>query len=247
MITLRRARERHSIRRRKQEVWLTFNPQDRTDPLADGFGALGALEENHLPPGAGVAPRLCQAAEIVTYVFKGALAQEDSTGWSGVIHTCEFQRMATGLGVSHSEGNASQTDRAHVFRMSLHPPESKQLDCTRDQKFVSVAQRRGVLCIVASPDGRKGSLRVREDALIYSTILDVGQHMVHELPQGRIAWLHVVHGEAALGDLVLVTGDGVGVTDEPAVSFTAREKTEILLFDLHEQLPKSLHHGDALC
>jgi hypothetical protein len=245
MITLRRARERHSIRRRSQEVWLTFNPQDRTDPLADGFGALGALEENHLPPGANVAPQLYQAAEVVTYVLKGALAQEDSTGWSGVIHTCEFQRMATRLRVSHSERNASQTDRAHVFRMSLRPTESG-LNYTHDQKFFSAAQRRGVLCIVASPDGRDDSLCVREDALIYSTILDVGQHMVHKLSQGRIAWLHVVHGEAALGDLVLVTGDGVGVTDEPAVSFTAREETEILLFDLHEQLPESLHHGDVL-
>lgn len=136
MITLRRARERHSIRRRGQEVWLTFNPQDRTDQLADGFGALGALEENHLPPGADVAPQLYQAAEVVTYVLKGALAQEDSTGWAGVIHTCEFQRMATRLRVSHSERNASKTDPAHVFRMSLRPTESK-LNYTHDQKFWS--------------------------------------------------------------------------------------------------------------
>jgi len=123
-------------------------------------------------------------------------------------------------------------------------PSESELDCTHEQKFFSVAERRGVLCIVASPDGRKGSLRVHQDALIYSSILDVRQHLVHELPQGRIAWLHVVRGEATLGDLVLTTGDGVGVTGEPAVSFTAQEDTETLLLDLNHQ-PKSPKNGGA--
>ncbi|MDD5306805.1 MAG: pirin family protein [Deltaproteobacteria bacterium] len=233
MITLRRAMERHHVRRRKQEVWLTFFPQDRTDPLADGFGALETLDESRLSPGAIVAPRLRHEAEIVTHVLAGSLAQGDSTGWSGVIHAGEFQRMTTGRSVRHSERNASQTDRVHIFQMSLRPCES-DLDCAHEQRLFSMAERRGVLCVVASPDGRRGSLRVHEDALIYSAMLDVGQHLVHELPQGRLAWLHVVRGEIVLGDLVLATGDGVGVAAELAVSFTAREKTEILLLDLRE-------------
>ena len=165
-------------------------------------------------------------------MLKGELAQEDSTGHSGVIRAGEFQRMTTGCSVSHSERNASQADLAHVFRMYLHPSES-ELDCTREQKLFSVAERRGVLRIVVSPDGRKGSLCVHQDAQIYSAMFDPGQHLVHELPLGRIAWLHVVSGEATIGDLVLSTGDGVGVTDEPAVSLTAQEETEILLIDLN--------------
>lgn len=231
MITLRRAMERHHVRRRKQEVWLTFFPQDRTDPLADGFGALETLDESCLPPDASIAPHPRHEAEIVTYVLKGSLAQGDSNGRSGVINAGEFQRMITGRSVRRSERNASQTDWAHVFRMSLRPRESG-LDCTHEQKLFSVAERRGVLCVVASPDGRKGSLHIHEDALIYSGILDVGQHLIHELSQGRIAWLHVVRGEVTLGDLVLATGDGVGITAELAVSFTAREATEALLVDL---------------
>ena len=68
-------------------------------------------------------------------------------------------------------------------------------------------------------------------------MLDPGQHVVHELAQGRSAWLHLVQGEAALGDIVLTTGDGVGLTAERAVSLTAREETEILLLDLGVELP----------
>jgi len=237
MITLRRAGERHHVRRRKQEVWLTFDSQGRTDPLADGFGVLCVLNENRLAPGAGVALHPRREAEIVTYLLDGALAQEDSTGRSGVVYAGEFQSMTTGRRVRLSERNASQTERAHLFQIWLCPLKPG-LDHRLEQKRFSAAERHGVLCIVASPDGRNGSLCVHQDALIYSAMLDVGQHLIHELPQGRIAWLHIVRGEATLGDLVLAAGDGVGVTDELAVSFTAREDTEILLLDLHEQPPK---------
>jgi redox-sensitive bicupin YhaK (pirin superfamily) len=230
MITIRRAIERHHVRRRKQETWRTFHPGDQADGAADGFGALSALDEIRLSPSAGAAPSPDQGAEIVTYVLKGALAQGDSTGRSGVIHVDEFQRMTTGR-VRHSERNASQKDWAHVFRLSLRPSEA-ELDCAHEQRLFPVAERRGVLRVVASNDGRRGSLRVHQDALVYSSIIDVGQHLIHPLRSGRIAWLHVVRGEIALAGFVLVAGDGAGVTGEPAVSFTAREDAEILLVDL---------------
>lgn len=236
MLTLRRSKERHHDRRRKHEVWLTFYPKDRADPLADGFGALQTLNEDRLPPGAGVPRRPRHDAEIVTYVREGALAYEDSTGGSGVIYAGEFQRMTSGGGMRHSETNPSRTDGAHVFQIWLRGSEAG-LEPVHEQKRFSVAQRRGGLCVVASPDARRGSLRIHQDALLYSALLDRGQHVVHELSQGRSAWLHLVHGEVTLGDIVLTTGDGVGITAERAVSFTAREETEILVLDLGEQRP----------
>ncbi len=238
MITLRRAQERRHDRRRNRGVWLTFFPQDRVDPLADGFGALETLNEDHLPPGTGVPSHRHHDAEVVTYARRGALAYEDSRGHSGVILAGEFQRMATSRGISHREANASTTDWAHVFRISLRPSEVG-LDCAREQKRFTAAQRRNVLSVVASPDGRRGSLRIHQDTSIYSSMLDAGQHVVHQLSQGRSAWLHVVQGEVTFGDSVLATGDGAGLTAERAVSLTAREETEILLVDLDGQVPRS--------
>lgn len=237
MIVLRRGSERLHVRRSKQEVWRTFDPQNRADPLADGFGALSALDEIRLSPGAGVTLGPDQEAELITYVLEGALAQGDSTGRSDVIRVDEFQRMTTGR-VRHTERNASQRAAAHVFRLSLHPAEA-ELDCTSEHTLFPVAERRGSLRIVASRDGRRGSLRLDQDALVYSAILEVGLHLVHELKPGHRAWLHIVRGEAAVGDHVLFGGDGAGVTDEPAVSFTARENSEILLIDLGEHPPLS--------
>jgi quercetin 2,3-dioxygenase len=210
---------------------MTFCPQDQADPLADGFGSLELLDEHRLPRGAGVPRQVRHDAEIVTYVREGALAYEDSLGCSGVIQAGEFQRMTAGRGIRHGETNASRSDWAHVFQIWLRPSQAG-LEPGREQKRFSAAERRGGLCVVASPDARRGSLRVHQDALMFSAMLDSGQHLVHELPPGRLAWLHVVRGAVTIGDLVLVAGDGVGVTDEPAVSLTAREATEILLFDL---------------
>jgi hypothetical protein len=233
MIALRRAEERHHDRNREQEVWLTFFPHDRASPFASGFGSLEFLDEGRLPPGGGVTRRPQRDAEIVTFVREGALAWEGSTETSGLVQAGEFRRMTVGRGVRHRETNVSRTDWAHVFQVWLRPAQP-DLQPSHEQKRFSLAERRGRLCVVGSPDGRRGSLIIHQDAVVYSALLEPGTHVVHELLPGRSAWLHLVEGEVTLGDLVLTTGDGVGITAEPAVSATAEERTEILLLDLRE-------------
>jgi redox-sensitive bicupin YhaK (pirin superfamily) len=239
MITLRRSLERHHDRSRKLETWLTFDARDLAARLSDGLGNIEILKECRLAPGAGVPRASEHDVVILTYVREGALAYENSLGSSGVLQAGEFQRVTTGRGLHHSQTNASRTDFAHFFQIWLRPPEV-DLDPGHDQKRFTAAQRRGGLCVVASPDARRGSLRIHQDALIFSALLDPGQHVVRELSQGRSAWLHVVRGEVTLGDTVLGTGDGAGIAAERAVSLTAREESSILLVDLGEPTPKPL-------
>lgn len=237
MITVRTGKERHHDLRRRREVWLTFHPGDRGGPLADGFGLLESFDEDRIPPGAAVPPGPPRHGDVITYVDEGALAYEDSSGRSGVIRAGEFQRLTTVRGARHAETNASRTDWARVFRIRLRPSEpGREPGC--EQKRFSAAERRGLLCLVASPDARRGSLRIHEDALMYSALLSPGQHLVHELPVGRGAWLHVVQGEVTLGDIVLSAGDGAGVTGERAVALTAQEEASILLLDVAEGPPR---------
>jgi redox-sensitive bicupin YhaK (pirin superfamily) len=167
-------------------------------------------------------------------VREGALAYEDSKGRSVVVCAGEFQRMTPGRGIRSHETNASRTDWTHVFQIGLSSSRSG-FEPGHEQKRFSAAERRGVLCVVASPDARVGSLRVHQDARIYSSLLDAGQHLVHELSPGRSAWLHVVHGEVTLGDTILTAGDGAGIKGERAVSITAQEESEIMLIDLGER------------
>jgi redox-sensitive bicupin YhaK (pirin superfamily) len=237
MITLRRTTERIHDGGRKLETWLTFGPKDPAGMLCGGLGNIEFLKESRLAPGVGVPRASGRDAEILTYVREGALAYENSLGGSGVVQAGEFQRVTVGRGLRHSQTNASRTDWAHFFQIWLRPSEI-DLDPGHEQKRFTTAQRRGGLCVVASNDARRGSLRIHQDALIYSALLDPGQHVVRELSQGRSAWLHVVHGEVTLGDVVLSAGDGAGVTAERAVSLTASEEAEILLVDLGEPMPK---------
>ena len=231
MITLLRKNDRRHMQRGKQGTWLTFYPSERAAPVSDGFGALVALNEMLLPAGAISAQVKGNGAETITYVYRGVLAQEDSNGDSGVVHAGEFQRMVMGRGVRYKERNPSRTESAHLFRIFLHPSEA-ELDSAHEQMRFPVAQRHNLLCVIASPDGRKKSLKVLQDALIYSSILDPGHHLVHELLPGRSAWLHVIRGETAMQEIILTEGDGAGVRIEPSVSITAQEDSEILLVDL---------------
>jgi quercetin 2,3-dioxygenase len=236
MTSIRRAQERHHEHNRKQELWFTFNPQDLAEAQAAGLGNLLTINETQLSPGAGSPRHPHHDTEIVTYTHEGALAYEDSMGRSGVIQNGEFQRMTSGQGLRHNETNASRTEGVHVFQIGLRSWQAG-LDSGYEQKRFSLAERRDGLCVVASPDSRRGSLRIHQDALIHSAILDTGHHLVHELAQGRSAWLHLIRGELALGDVVLTAGDGVGFTAERAVSVTAREEAELLLLDLGAEMP----------
>jgi len=186
MITLCRNRERRHLQRGRQDVWSTFYPQEGADqPVAD-FGLLAALDEIRLPPGGVSWSHPLAEAEVITYVYKGGLAQEDSARGSGVLHAGEFQRMTVGLGVRQKETNPSRSEAAHLIRISLHPSQAG-LGGAREQKRFAAAQRRNLLCVVASPDGRRGSLRLLQNALIYASVLDPGHHLIHEFSPRLVA------------------------------------------------------------
>jgi redox-sensitive bicupin YhaK (pirin superfamily) len=235
MLTLRRNRDRNHVRRGTRESWRTFPVSATGIGSAAGFGALLAIDEIRIPPNGISAPGPgedsgTEEAETVTYVYAGAIAQEDSAGNSSVVHAGEFQHSITGRGIRRKETNASRDDWAHVLQITLRSPRVG-LECSQEQMRFPAAQRHNSLCVVASFDGRKGSLRLDKDAIVCSSVLDPGHHLIHELLAGRSAWLHVIRGEVALLNDILTSGDGAGVTAEPSVSFTARANTEVLLVD----------------
>jgi redox-sensitive bicupin YhaK (pirin superfamily) len=231
MIALRRAEERHHDRSEGQEVWRTFRPEEGEDSFADRFGPLAFFDEGRLALGGRIPRRPARDGELLTYVREGSLSLDDSLGGLGVIHAGDFQRITAARGRRLTAANASTGGETHVFQIGLRPSTAK-LAPAHEQKRFRPAERRGALCLVASPDGRGGSLHVRQDAFLYSAVLDAGGQVTHPLARGRRAWLHLVHGMATFGELVLGTGDGFGVSGECAISLTALEETELLLLDL---------------
>jgi len=235
MITVRRAKDRRHVKRDDQDLWLTFDAEDPQDPFAHGFGALEILSENQLPPDAAVPLHPSDGAEIITYVAEGALGYENAISGAGVIQAGEFQRVTTGRKLRHSEASRPRTGGAHIFQLWLRPSQT-ELEPSHEKRRFSTAQRRGFLCMIASPDGRRGTLHVHQDAFLYAATVDKGYHLVHELAPGRSAWLHIVRGSVDCAGNALGGGDGAAITAAHMVSFTAQEETEILLLDLHERL-----------
>lgn len=231
MLTLRKGTSRRHIVRAGHETWMTFDPDIRQDPLHDGFRALQGLNEDRLAPGARIPPHSWQDMEILTYVLDGLLVHEDDLGHAGIIRSGEFQHMSAGGGIRHSRFNGSLIDQAHVFECWVRPDtQGLPPDCA--QRRFPAADRKRTFCLVASPDSLQSSFRIRQDALVYSSLPNRGCHLIHELRPGRQAWLHVVRGRIQLLHLDLIAGDGVAFLDELAVSVTALEPSELLLFDL---------------
>ena len=191
-------------------TWLTSSP----------------FREHHLRPAAALPQHPRVHAEILTYVREGAVV----CGAGGVVRAGELHRGTT-TGRRHHDRNASRGEAAHVVRLWL--PARTALPARADeQRRFGAGERRGALRIVASPDGRAGSLRLEHDALVHSATLHAGHHLVHALGAHRQARLLVLHGSVTAGDVVLARGDELVVTVDHAISFTALGDAEVVLVDL---------------
>jgi len=231
MITIRRSEDRGLA----EHGWLTsqhtFSFADYYDPGHMGFRDLRVINEDWVAPGKGFPTHPHRDMEIITYVLDGALEHKDSMGNGSVIRPNEVQRMTAGTGVTHSEQNASRTEAVHLLQIWILP-ERGDLRPSYEQRLFSIDEKRGRLRLVASRDGREGSVTVHQDAALFASVLEPGQEVVHALARGRHAWVQVARGAVTVGDSALEEGDAAAVSDEAGVTIRAREPSEILLFDL---------------
>lgn len=231
MIELRKAGERG----RSHYDWLdsrhTFSFDHYYDPAHMGFGPLRVINDDTVVPGAGFPTHPHRDMEIVTYVLQGALEHRDSLGNGSVIRPGDVQRMTAGTGIRHSEFNASATDPVHFLQIWILP-EAARLAPGYEQKTIPAEEKQGRLRLVASRDGRDGSVTVHQDVDLWATVLGEGDEVVHASAPNRLAWVHVARGAAELNGLALGAGDGAAL-DEAEIRLVGRAAdTEILLFDM---------------
>lgn len=230
MITIRKAGERGHARHGWLDTYYSFSFADYHDREHMRFRALRVINEDRIAPGAGFPPHSHKDMEIITYVLKGAVAHKDSTGGGGVIRPGDVQYMCAGSGVTHSEYNASDEELLHLYQIWLLP-SAKDLEPGYAQKSFG-DERNGVLCLVASPDGRDGSLKINQDTALYASVLEEGAEIEHGLSEGRFGWLQVARGGVEIGDEIMQAGDGAKIEGEKAVRLKALSAAELLLFDL---------------
>jgi redox-sensitive bicupin YhaK (pirin superfamily) len=196
-----------------------------------GFRHLRVINEDRVAPGRGFGTHGHRDMEILSYVVSGGLGHRDSMGKSEVIRPHEWQRMTAGTGVRHSEMNASKTEPVHFFQIWIMP-EAESIAPGYEQKLFAPEEKSGRLRLVASHDGRDGSLKIHQDVSVYNGLLKGGEAVEHRLEPGRHAWLQVVKGTVELNGTRLGAGDGAAVSEETALTINAEEEAEIMLFDL---------------
>jgi quercetin 2,3-dioxygenase len=231
MITVRPASRRGQTNLGWLDSRHTFSFGDYQDPEQMGFSHLRVLNDDHVQPGEGFGTHGHRDMEILSFVLSGSLQHTDSMGTGSVIRPDDVQRMTAGTGVTHSEFNPSKRAPVHFLQVWIQP-DRPRLEPEYEQKSFPERERQGRLALVASRDGRDGSLTIHQDAAVYRAALEEGQTATHRPAPGRRAWVQVARGAVTLNGLALQEGDGAGVTGESSLVIAARSSSDILLFDL---------------
>ena len=228
MITIRKAAERGHAEHGWLDTWHTFSFADYHDPEWMGFRALRVLNDDRIAPRQGFGMHPHRDMEILTIVFEGTLQHRDDLGNTELIRAGEVQRMTAGTGVVHSEFNPSDKEGVHLYQVWIMP-ERKGLKPGYDQKAFPPATG---LRLVASRDGRDGSLTIHQDASVYRAGLKKGESLSREVPSGRHAWVQVARGSLTLNGRQLETGDGAAVGGRESLDLKGVEPADLILFDL---------------
>ena len=233
MMIIRKAQERGFTNLEWLKSSHTFSFGSYYDPFHLGFESLRVINEDHVAPGSGFSSHAHKNMEIISYVLSGALKHQDNMGNEGIIKADEVQRMSAGTGIVHSEVNASNTAAVHFLQIWIKPAQ-QEVSPGYDQKYFPYSKKLGHFALIASQDGREGSLSLHQDADIWSTILDQDHpSLTYTLAPNRKAWIHIVRGELSLNEMTLMAGDGVGVTSPQVLKFHhPQSESEILVFDL---------------
>jgi redox-sensitive bicupin YhaK (pirin superfamily) len=231
MQRLRRAAERGHADHGWLDSFHSFSFADYYDPSHMGFRALRVINDDTVAPGRGFGAHPHRDMEIISYVLDGGLAHRDSMGTGSVIRPGDVQRMSAGTGVVHSEHNASPSEPVHFLQIWLVPSE-RGLAPGYEQRTFSAEEKAGRLRLVASPDGRDGSVTVHADASLYAGVLGAGEAAELPLPPGRHAWVQLARGKARVNGHDLGAGDGLALSDEARVQIEGVDAGEVLVFDL---------------
>jgi redox-sensitive bicupin YhaK (pirin superfamily) len=231
MIRIRRSAERGAADHGWLDTRYTFSFSDYHDPEHVQFRALRVMNEDRVAPGAGFPMHGHRDMEILTFVLEGALAHRDSLGHGATVRPGEVQYMGAGTGIRHSEFNPSEGEPVHLYQVWLLPDRAGH-EPSYDQRRFDDAGRSGRLQVVASPDGRDGSIAIHQDARVYRADLDDGRSVDHPIAPGRHAWLQVLRGSVTLNGQPLAEGDGAAVSGEPGLEIRGVGDAEVLLFDL---------------
>lgn len=230
MIRLRKSSERGHADMGWLDSRHTFSFASYYDPNHMGFRDLRVINEDRVAPRGGFPLHPHRDMEILSVVLSGALEHGDSLGHREVIEAGAVQRITAGRGLQHSEANPSASESVHFLQIWIEP---REMGLTPSYEIVRPPRLANGLTLLASPDGRGGSSRIEQDALVFDGAFGPGGKLAYRLASGRGAWVQVVDGSLILNGVAMVAGDGAAVEELTTLELTAGAVgARWLLFDL---------------
>ena len=209
----------------------TFSFAEYQNPKRVHFGPLRVINEDRIAPGLGFGTHPHKDMEIVTYPISGAIEHKDSMGNGTVITAGEVQRMTAGSGIRHSEFNHSQTDELHLLQIWLFPEEN-DLEPGYEQEMFSREDKLNQLRLVASRDGRDGSVTVHQKVDLYASVLQPDSEIEHTIADSHKVFVQIISGIVTVNGQSASAGDGVQISDEDKLVITSEAEAEFLIFDM---------------
>jgi redox-sensitive bicupin YhaK (pirin superfamily) len=231
MIELRKSKERGHANHGWLDSYHSFSFASYYDPAHMGYSVLRVINEDIIAPAQGFGMHPHNDMEIITYMLQGELRHEDSLGNGSVIRAGDVQRMTAGTGIVHSEFNASPSEAAHLLQIWILP-ERDELTPGYEEKHFSAAEKQGRWRLIASRDGREGSLSVHQDMTLYASVLAAGENLDYAMQAGRSLYIQLARGSVNLNGELLAAGDAAKVEVLQDIHLEALIESEILLFDL---------------
>jgi redox-sensitive bicupin YhaK (pirin superfamily) len=231
MLTLRKSQDRGYADHGWLKSYHSFSFAGYYDPAHMGWGNLRVINEDRVAPGTGFGTHGHRDMEIISYVLSGELAHRDSMGNVEAIPPGDVQRMSAGTGVQHSEFNHAEGQTTHFLQIWIEPNVTG-IAPSYEQKTIPVAEKRGVLRLVASPDGAQGSVTIHADAKVHAGLFDGGERAELALDPARKGYVHLVRGSLEVNGRRLSTGDAVLLDGESRIALANGSDAEVLVFDL---------------
>ena len=245
-VDVRRADERFATKIDWLDSKHSFSFGQHYDQGNTHHGLLLVNNDDLVAPGTGFETHPHRDMEIVTWVMRGSLVHQDSTGHSGLIYPGLAQRMSAGTGILHSEKNDSwrlqggdeHTEPVHFVQMWV-VPDQQGITPGYEQLEIDADLLSGGLVPVASGMDKHAdasAIRIRNEyAALYAARLQPGESI--ELPDAPYLHLFIPRGSVTLeGAGSLDAGDAVRFTSTGGQRVTATEPAEILVWEMHATL-----------
>jgi redox-sensitive bicupin YhaK (pirin superfamily) len=231
MLTVRKAEERGHANHGWLDSYHSFSFADYYDPAHMGYGPLRVINEDRVQAGSGFGTHGHRDMEIISYVLEGALGHKDSMGNGSSIVPGDVQRMSAGTGVQHSEYNHSKTGATHFLQIWIEP-KITGIRPSYEQKHFPAPEKRGRLRLIASPDGREGSVSMNQNAFLYAGLFDGAERAELPLAAGRRGYVHIARGAIEVNGQRLNAGDALKLDGGTTIALQDGKSAEVLVFDL---------------